>query len=182
MAASAESGILFNKLGIAMTQTNKNTPWSMAENLDFAPELTFALLRTMTLVTGKPPIKPASILPKPCDKSSRLVFVTFRSGSRLSTASMLKSVSKDAIMAIIKPVTMTLLFKKPLKSGNVKKLKNSEGLFAAFIFTKWSSKTVNSLPVAFSISFKTTATITATKAPGTNLNRFLINGFSGWIT
>ena len=31
----------------------------MVDNLDFAPALMLALLRTITLVTGKPPIKPA---------------------------------------------------------------------------------------------------------------------------
>ena len=125
---------------------------------------------------GKPPIKPATILPAPCAKSSLLVLVTLRSASRLSMASMLKSVSNDAIIAIISPVTSTLPFKNPLKSGSVKKLKKLAALFATSICTKCSLPTINGLPVNLKISFIKMAAITATKAPGTNFTLFLIKG------
>ena len=85
---------------------------------------------------GKPPIKPEIVLPTPCANNSLLVLVTLLSGSKLSTASILNKVSKLAIIAIIKPYIITVLFVKPLKLGNVKKLKNSVGDFAIDKFTK----------------------------------------------
>ena len=110
----------------------------MADSFDFAPEFTLALLRTITLVTGKPPINPATELPIPCANNSLLVLVILRSGSRLSIASILSNVSNDAINAMTMPYTITVPFKKPLKSGRVKKLKNSLALPAAFICTRCS--------------------------------------------
>lgn len=44
----------------------------MVEHLLRAPVLAFTELRTITEVTGIPPIKPDTILPAPCAHNSRL--------------------------------------------------------------------------------------------------------------
>ena len=82
----------------------------MVDNLDFAPACKLALLLTITLVIGNPPIKPDIVFPMPCANNSLLVLVTLLSGSKLSTASTLNKVSKLAIMAIIKPLENIMMY------------------------------------------------------------------------
>ncbi len=123
----------------------------IADNFDLAPAFTLALLRTITLVTGRPPIKLAAALPTPCENNSLLVLVTRLSGSRLSIASMLSNVSSEAIRAINAPYIITFPSRKPLKSGNVKKPKNSAALFATGILTRCSFSAASLLPVASQI-------------------------------
>ena len=97
----------------------------MVDCLVFPPALTFAELLTMTEVSGRPPISPEIILPKPCAFNSLLVGVTLFNGSNLSTASIPSNVSRDATIASVTADihTWTLVIK--LKLGSVKKEINS---------------------------------------------------------
>ena len=68
----------------------------------WAPAAMLADERTMTAVMGRPPSRPLTRLPAPWASSSRLGGVWRFWGSRLSTASMLSSVSSEATMAMVK--------------------------------------------------------------------------------
>ena len=68
----------------------------IADAFVLLPALMFTELRTITDVTGNPPISPATMFPKPCAISSRFGGEVRCSGSILSTASRFKSVSNDA--------------------------------------------------------------------------------------
>ena len=72
MAAKADSGIWFSTPGMSITNASSKTPCIMAAIFVLPPEATFAELRTITEVTGRPPINPATILPTPCAINSRL--------------------------------------------------------------------------------------------------------------
>ena len=69
-----------------MALINKNTPCNMADNFVLPPKLIFAELLTITWVIGNPPIKPDTILPKPCDFNFRFVGVILLSGYNFSVA------------------------------------------------------------------------------------------------
>jgi hypothetical protein len=75
--------------------------------LVFAPAFTLALLLTITLVSGSPPISPLVKLPNPCATSSLFGGVTLLIGSNLSTASIPNSVSKEATIANVSPLIQT---------------------------------------------------------------------------
>ena len=66
MAAKLARGIIFSIPPMLIALISKNTPCSIADSLVFAPKVIFAELRTITWVTGKPPIRPETILPRPC--------------------------------------------------------------------------------------------------------------------
>src|ERR1043165_6716364 len=102
MAANDDRGILFNKPGIIVTQINISKPCMIVEVLVFACAFILAELLTITLVIGKPPIKPEAILPIPCANNSRLGEVALFSGSILSTASRHNKVSIEATAAMVK--------------------------------------------------------------------------------
>ena len=110
MAANDANGILFINVGISSTNKNKKTPCNIAETLLLAPEATLAELRTITDVSGNPPINPLIILPIHCAFSSLLVGVTLLSGSSLSTASMPRRVSKLATIARVSAAFQTSKF------------------------------------------------------------------------
>ena len=76
----------------------------MAEVLVLAPAATFAELLTITAVTGNPPMSPQTTLANPCAFSSRLNGLVRLNGSSLSTASMLRRLSRLATMAIVKAI------------------------------------------------------------------------------
>lgn len=86
----------------------------------------FAELLTITLVTGKPPIKPEVMLPTPCANNSLLVDVVRLSESNLSIASILSKVSTEATIAIVNAAIYTCGLVICEKSGNVNKFKNPE--------------------------------------------------------
>src|SRR5690242_13183684 len=150
----------------------------IVDAFDFACAFTLAELLTITLVIGKPPIRPEAMLPIPCANNSRLGEVALFSGSSLSTASIHNSVSIDATAAIVKAIIYTCGFFNCEKSGNVKKLTNSLKLEATGTFTKCPFVTAKLLPALKNIWFNTTAVTTATNPPGNNRNFFLKKGLS----
>ena len=95
-AARLASGMRFNSAGIATTHTTSSAPWMNDDHRVRAPAYTFAELRTITAVTGRPPSMPAAMLPTPCAMSSRLGSEIRRCGSILSEAS---SESRDSMLA-----------------------------------------------------------------------------------
>ena len=97
--------------------TNKKIPCMMADNLLLAPKDMLAELRTITCVTGKPPIKPDNMLPKPWALSSWLVGVTRRKGSSLSVASTHNKVSKLATIAMTMATLYISMLRHCEKSG-----------------------------------------------------------------
>ena len=119
MAAKTDSGIIFNSVGIKITEISNRKPWIIAESLVLPLDCMLAELRTITCVIGKPPIKPDTILPAPCASNSLLVGVTFLWGSNLSVASTQSKVSKLATKAIVKAVTQTCGFVMALKLGKL---------------------------------------------------------------
>ena len=56
---------MFSIFGIEMAQINNKNPCEIAEIFVLPPNEILALLRTITCVTGKPPINPEIIFPKP---------------------------------------------------------------------------------------------------------------------
>ena len=101
MAARHDSGILFSHAGNRATHSSNNRPWTIVDSRVLAPDVMLTELRTMTEVTGKPPMRPAVMLPMPWATSSRLVGDTRFCGSNLSTASRFSSVSKEATSAMV---------------------------------------------------------------------------------
>ena len=67
----ADSGMRFSHVGSSATQSSSSKPWTMVASLVLPPALMFTELRTITEVTGKPPISPATMLPTPWAISSR---------------------------------------------------------------------------------------------------------------
>ena len=84
-----------------------------------------AELRTITWVTGKPPIIPEAIFPTPCAINSRFLGVTRFSGSILSVASTHSKVSKLATKAMVKATIQTLILDIALKLGKMIKSKSA---------------------------------------------------------
>ena len=119
MAAKEANGIKFNKPAINMALNNKKNPCIIVDNFDLPPKLILSDLLTITCVTGNPPIKPDTILPKPCAFNSLLVGVTLLSGSNLSVASTLNKVSKLATMASTIAIFQTSKLLMAEKSGKV---------------------------------------------------------------
>ena len=108
----------------------------IVDNFDFAPELIFAELLTITEVTGRPPKNPQAILPIPCANNSLFVFEALLSGSNLSTASMPSKVSKLATTAKVKTTIQNMLVFEELKSGKNRLACKSEIEDIAGRFTK----------------------------------------------
>ena len=73
--AKTAFGIKFKNIGIEITLTNNKTPCVIVESFVSPPLIAFADERTITCVTGKPPIKPAKEFPTPCAINSRFVGV-----------------------------------------------------------------------------------------------------------
>ena len=120
MAARDDKGIIFkNGVKNRILITN-NTPWNIVDIFVLAPAFIFTELRTITDVTGIPPIRPEIKFPYPCASNSRFED-TFRfNGSILETASRFNKVSSEAIIAIVIPTNQTFLFAKDAKEGKVK--------------------------------------------------------------
>ncbi len=70
MAARQASGILLSRPGIRPAVIKSRNPCTIADVLVLAPAATLAELLTITAVTGSPPIKPLTILARPCALSS----------------------------------------------------------------------------------------------------------------
>src|SRR5690606_31585677 len=118
-AANEARGILFKIKGIVTTAANKNIPWDTAAIFVFPPELTLAVVLTITEVIGKPPNKPLSMLPTPWAFNSVLVFVYRFKGSNLSAASIQSNVSILATAAIVNATTHTSVLPIWEKSGKL---------------------------------------------------------------
>ena len=58
MAASTASGIRLSSAGTVTTAASSSTPCRIAETFERAPDWMLAELRTMTCVTGSPPMRP----------------------------------------------------------------------------------------------------------------------------
>ena len=134
----------------------------------------------MTAVTGRPPIKPEIILPKPCAFNSRLVGVILFCGSSLSPASVLSKLSRLAMIAMVTASIYTFGCKSPAKSGNVNCCANCPIEFATGSFTSCVSTNCKAGLYTAMNSLMPVPTITATRAPGIHLlmAKFLINGKS----
>ena len=65
IAANTDKGILLSKKGIVTIDATKSIPCITAAILVFPPDCMLAELRTITCVTGKPPIIPDAIFPIP---------------------------------------------------------------------------------------------------------------------
>ena len=91
--------------GRVTTHSRMSTPCRIVDNLERPPNAMFAELRTITCVTGSPPIRPETMLPSPCALSSRLVGVMRLCGSRRSVASTQSSVSMLAMTASTSAMT-----------------------------------------------------------------------------
>ena len=87
----------------------------IAEARDLAPALTLVELRTMTPVTGSPPMAPDTMLAAPCPTNSRLksvrgplcILSTETADSRLSTLAMSATVSTPIATASQSPCGMS---------------------------------------------------------------------------
>src|SRR5690554_1844898 len=97
----------------------------IADIFDFAPALALADERTTTDVIGSPPNKELIRFPVPCAFNSRLVLVNRFCGSIRSEASIHKSVSIEAIMAIVNATVQTSLLAKLEKLIPREKFKKS---------------------------------------------------------
>ena len=94
--ARAAVGISSTSPANGMVNNRIQTPCIIAEARDLAPALTFVELRTITPVTGSPPMVPDTMLAAPCPTSSRLKSVrgpwcirsTDTADSKLSTLAM----------------------------------------------------------------------------------------------
>ncbi|MCY1532403.1 hypothetical protein D9M68_676780 [compost metagenome] len=135
MAARQASGIKLINVGMNSNDNNSNEPWYTADILVLAPAFTFAELRTITEVIGKPPNIPLVILPTPWAMSSRFVGVTRLMGSILSTASTPKRVSRLATIAMVPATIQTCLLLMAEKSGMLNKPANSFQPFTTGIAT-----------------------------------------------
>ena len=93
--------------GIRTTEPNSQPPCRMADRRVSPPASTLADDRTMTLVSGRPPIRPDSMLPAPCAIISRFLSLTRRRGSIWSTALMQSNVSRLATSARVPATTQT---------------------------------------------------------------------------
>ena len=91
----------------------------MADIFVLPPKLIFAELRTITCVTGKPPINPEITFPNPCAFNSLFVEVILLYGSILSVASTQSKVSKLATIANTIAIFQTSKFVIAEKSGKV---------------------------------------------------------------
>ena len=61
-AARQDRGIWFSHAGSRATHRSSNRPWTRVASLVLPPALMFTELRTITEVTGKPPISPAATI------------------------------------------------------------------------------------------------------------------------
>src|SRR5690606_5565061 len=145
IAAKTDNGILFNNLGIRITEINNKNPCRIVDNFDLPPDCTLAELLTITCVIGKPPINPEIMFPVPCANNSLLVGVTFLSGSSLSDASTHNKVSKLATRAMVNAVTQTSTLVITVKFGKLNWLKKSEALSGIGTLTIWLSPIDNKL-------------------------------------
>ena len=171
MAASTDSGIRFRMLGTRITDTSSKTPCTMAASLVRPPDWMLAELRTMTCVTGRPPIRPEKMLPVPWAISSRLVGVTRRRGSSLSVASTQSSVSRLATRAMVKPVSHTDGMVTALKSGKLNCPMKSSKLSGTGTLTRCSGEMPRPpLPIVIS---QMIPAATATSGPGMILKTLL---------
>src|SRR5690606_14101538 len=134
-----------------------------------APALTLADERTITLVRGKPPTSPETILPTPWAFSYLLVGVILFCGSRLSTASIPSNVSRQATRASVTPVIQICLLIMLPQSGKVKKEKNSVAEEAAGIVTRCSCRSAKFQPCHFTNSLIPIPSNTTSNGAGTSL-------------
>ena len=65
MAANDADGIISNSVGKVNTDISNNIPWYIADICVFAFALILAELLTITMVIGRPPIRPEIALPIP---------------------------------------------------------------------------------------------------------------------
>src|SRR5690606_38245371 len=131
---------------MGITPGNSHIPCTSALCREPPAELALAEERTMTDVMGIPPSRPVVTLPIPCACNSRFVGELRLMGSILSIASILRSVSRLAMMAIVHATTQTSLLKICEKLGNVKSPRNSLNDCTTGIVTRCSLSRANDVP------------------------------------
>src|SRR5450432_632933 len=172
MAASALSGILFNRPGINNTLSKIRKPCMIAENLLLAPASTLADPLTITDVSGNPPNNPERIFPIPCAFNSRFAGVLLFNGSSLSTASIPNRVSILATNAIVSPTVHTSALFKYSHLGNIKKLLKDAKSVAIGRFTSWDMFRELRVPGTEKNTFIRMPDTTTTRGPGKFLKNF----------
>ena len=165
-AARDARGISFSQRGAKSTSRQSSTPWKKAETRVAAPALMFTELRTTTEVIGRPPRKPATMLPAPCAMSSRLGGLTRLRGSSLSTAWRFSSVSSEATAAIVTAAMMTAGLPKALRSGLGKDCRNAPRPATDGTCTRWEAPMAHELPAAFITRLAATPSSTTTSGAG----------------
>ena len=106
IAASAASGISCRSPGASATNPSRNAPCRKLDFADRAPASMFALLRTISLIIGRPPIAAATRLPTPSANRSRLRSLARFFGSSPSTA---RQLSVDSIVPTSANMTTYLI-------------------------------------------------------------------------
>ena len=166
-AASAASGIRFSAPGMSSRQPRSSAPWKIVARRVRAPFAAFTELRTITEVIGRPPTRPASMLPVPCATSSRFGGETRRSGSSLSVASRLRSVSREATTARVTAARSTAGSFHREKSGNVSRwFQAMPSEPTTGTVTRWLCSMDHADPAARSASLMATPMSTAASGAG----------------
>ena len=111
------------------------------------------------------------MLPAPCAMSSRFGGLTRLRGSSLSTASRLRSVSREATTAIVTAAMMIAGLPKALRSGLGRAPRNSPRPATVGSCTRWDGPMAHELPFAFST--RLTATPSSTTTSGAGMSDFL---------
>ena len=138
----------------------------IADPLLCAPASTFADERTITDVTGRPPIMPETMLPPPCAINSQFLSVVRRCGSSSSTAFTLNSDSRLATIASVSAVTHTALLPIAVKSGSVNRPTKPEMLSATGTWTRCVGSRYQLGMTPANTRLRPTPISTATSGPG----------------
>ena len=166
-AASAASGMRLRSVGTSSRLPRSRKPWKIVDARVRPPDCAFTELRMITDVIGRPPSAPAAMLPTPCATSSRLGGEARRSGSSLSVASRLRSVSSDATTASVAPASSTFVSFQREKSGNCTRSSQPTSPWPSTgTCTRWDSSMVHACPERRSSSLSATPSSTAASAPG----------------
>ena len=149
----------------------------MVASLVLPPALMFTELRTITDVTGNPPISPAAMLPTPWAISSRLGGEIRFCGSSLSTASRFKSVSSEATRAMVTAAMNTCGFARAEKSGHCRKPRKPARLSATGTCTRCVAPMVHRPPRRARSRLKPTPASTTINGAGTSdcLSRLVLS-------
>ena len=169
-AASADSGIKLSTAGINATDNNNHRPCMIVDALVSAPDITLAEDRTITEVTGKPPIMPETMLPLPCASNSQFLSVERRRGSISSTAFTLSSDSRLATIASVAAVVHSAAVPICEKSGKVNRPTKPSKPCAIGTWTRCFASSAKLGASAANNALAVTPSSTTTSGPGNNFS------------